>query len=223
MTDLQTAPIQRNGNRAAADSETMTPLRRRRARLPELAIGLIVMLGFGLAVVLWQLNATQKDPVLALARDVSQGDLIERDDLRVVFVATDDPYAHVGRDDAALLIGHTAVADMLQGTLLTPASVTAESILTAGDGVVGLALEPGQVPSARLRAGDLVNVIASPRSDGESSTPGEVIVRAAEVFSVEPDTSTGRLLVSLKTTEENANRIAASAEAGPLRLVWIGR
>lgn len=222
MTDLLTTPTHRNGHRRSSEERELQPLRRRRTRLPELAVGLIVMLGFGLAAVLWQLNATQKEPVLALANAVQQGEVIDRADLRVVFVATDDAIAHVGRDDAALLIGHVAVADLPEGAILTSASVADGSLLGAGEGVVGLALEPGQVPSAQLRAGDLVNVVVAPGADG-GRPAGDVIVRGAEVFSVEPETSTGRLLVSLKATEDDANRIASAAESGPVRLVWVGR
>lgn len=220
MTDLLTAPPSRNGHGALTDLQPLA--RRRRARLPEVAIGLLVMLGFGLAAVLWQLNATQKDPVLALANDVRRGEVIDRADLRVVFVATDDAIAHVRRDDAASIIGHAAAADLPVGALLTRASVVAGSILNAGEGIVGLALEPGQVPSADLRSGDIVNVVVGATTDGAGVRSGEVVVRGAEVYSVEPETSTGRILVSLKTSEENANRIATAAEAGPVRLVWVG-
>lgn len=225
MTDLQTAPSRRNGHRSAADAIAgVQPVRRaRRVRLPELAVGLIVMLGFGLAAVLWQLNSTQKDPVLALAHDIARGEVIERADLRVVYLSTDDAIAHVGRENAASIIGRAAVADLSAGTLLTPGSVLEGSVLAAGEGVVGLSLEAGQVPSSRLRAGDLVNIVEGMSASGSESVGGDVIVRGAEVFAVEEMTASGRVFVSLKTTEDDANRIAAAAERGPVRLVWIGR
>lgn len=225
MTDLQSAPARRNGHRSTAgDSTGVQPVRRsRRVRVPEVAVGLVVMLSFGLAAVLWQLSATQKDPVLALASDVARGEVIERADLRIVFLSTDDDIAHVARADAATIIGRAAAADLAAGSLLTPGSVLEGSVVAAGEGVVGLSLEAGQVPSSRLRAGDVVNVVEGIAATGAERTGGDVIVRGAEVFAVEEMTASGRIFVSLKTSEDDANRIAAAAERGPVRLVWIGR
>lgn len=222
MTDLLTPP--RTSGRDAVDLAELRPLRRgRTARLPEIAVGLIVMLGFGLAAVLWHLNATQKTPVLAMASDVSRGDVIERDDLRVVFVATDDAIAHVARDDAASIIGRVAAADLAADSLITRFDVLDGSLLAPGEAVVGLALEAGQVPSSRLRVGDIVNVIAGPTTSPDGQRAGEVIVSGAEVFAVDEDVASGRALISLKAGEADANRIAAAAEAGSVRLVWVGR
>jgi Flp pilus assembly protein CpaB len=228
MTDLQTTPVRKNGHQSATDIAVgVQPVRRaRRVRVPELAVGLIVMLGFGLGAVLWQLNSTQKDPVLALAHDVARGEVIERSDLRVVYLSTDDAIAHVGRSGAATIIGRVAASDIAAGTLLTPGSVLEGSVVAAGEGVVGLSLEPGQVPSSRLRAGDLVNVvegISTRDASSDRAAAGDVIVSGAEVFAVEEMTAPGRVFVSLKTTEADANLIAAAAERGPVRLVWIGR
>jgi hypothetical protein len=223
VTDLQTAPTT-NGHRTRAEAPIVPVRRQSRVRVPEVAIGLIVMLGFGLAAVLWQMHATAKEPVLALAQEIRRGEVIERDDLRVVYLATDEAIAVVGRDDAVAVIGHVASSDMAAGTLLTRASVLDGSAVEAGAGVVGLALEPGQLPSSRLRAGDVVNVVrgAGP-GDAGSAPAGEVVVRGAEVFAVEPASASGRVFVSLKASEGDADLIAAAAEQGPVRLVWVGR
>jgi len=224
MTDLLTsAPT--NGHRSGVDPATLIPARRRgRVRIPEVAIGLIVVFGFGLAAVLWQQHATQKRAVLALAHAVHRGDVVEREDLRVVYLADDQAVAVVSRADAAALIGHVAAADMAEGTVLTRSSVLDGSAIETGSGVVGLALEPGQLPSTRLRAGDLVDVVRGPAAKGTpDATGGAVIVRRAEVFAVEPASQSGRVFVSLKASEDDASRIAEAAEAGPVRLVWVGR
>lgn len=223
MTDLLTsAPT--NGHRSGVDPATLIPARRRgRARVPEVAIGLIVVFGFGLAAVLWQQHATQKRAVLALAHAVHRGDVVERDDLRVVYLADDQAIAVVPRTDAAALIGHVAAADMAEGTVLSRSSVLEGSAIEVGSGVVGLALEPGQLPSTRLRAGDLVDVVRGPAKGAPDATGGAVIVRRAEVFAVEAASQSGRVFVSLKASEDDASRIAEAAETGPVRLVWVGR
>jgi hypothetical protein len=199
----------------------------RRTRLPELAVGAALMVGFALAAVLWHMSSTQREPALALAQAVRRGEAIEAADLRVVYLASDDPIARLGRGDAGAVVGRIAVADMPAGTLLTRASVAPWAAVGPGEGVVGLALDPGQVPAPELVAGDVVNVIAGP-ADGageEQAEGGEVVLLAsrAQVFAVEDLGTQGRKFVSLKLREANANSVAAAAQAGPVRLVLVGR
>lgn len=223
-TDLRT--VAGNGAKTLTTGDFALEPVKRRVRLPELAVGLVVVVGFALAAVLWQLNATQKEPVLAAARDLSRGDVLTARDLRVVYVSADDPIAHVGRDELARLVGRTVLSDVEAGALLTPAMTADGSALAPGEGVVGLSLEPGQVPTTRLRPGDLVNVVAAPSAGTEPAAQAqadEVLVERAEVFAVEELTASGRFFVSLKAPERDANRVAAAAERGKVRLVMVGR
>ena len=94
--------------------------------------------------------------------------------------------------------------------------------LNAGDGVVGLALDPGQYPALGLAPGDRVNVVRSgetaPETDDAPDT--QVIARGATVFAIE-DLSSDRKLVSILTSEGDAEVVAATAGAGGLRLVLV--
>lgn len=224
-TDLR--DVSGNGSRMLTTGDLGVEPVRRRFRLPEVAVGLVVLLACALGVVLWQLNATQKDPVLAVADGVARGDVLEAGDLTVVYVSSDDPIAHLRRDEASRVVGRVALADLEAGALLTPGAVSDEPAVQPGEGIVGLSLEPGQVPSSRLRAGDLVNVVAgTPPGGGDAkaaSTDDAPLVEGAEVFAIEELTASGRLFVSLKMPEDDANRVAAAAERGPVRLVMVGR
>lgn len=95
----------------------------RRARLPELVVGAAMVVGFALAAVLWHMGTTDKDPALALAAPVARGEVVEATDLRVVYVASDDPIARLGRSDAEDVVGRVALADLPAGTILTSGSV----------------------------------------------------------------------------------------------------
>ena len=212
------------GNGAVAGTVRDVPLEpaRRRVRLPEVAVGVIVVIAFALAAVLWQLNATQKEPVLAVAHDVARGEVVDAADLKVVYVAADDSIAHVARGDSATVVGRVAVSDLEAGELLTPRAVSDRAGPTQGEGVVGLALEPGQIPIFRLRPGDLVNVVAVAAAGSTAEDGDELLAARAEVFAVAELRTTGRTFVSLKTTEADANAIAAAAEHGAVRLVMVG-
>lgn len=212
-----------NGHGALAESSKLEAPPGRRRRLPELAIGVALMVAFALAAVLWHLSSTSKDPVLALAANVERGEVIEATDLRIVYVASDEPLTHLPESASATVVGRIATTDLEAGTLLTRSQVTDRVRLAAGDGVVGLALDPGQFPALGLVPGDRVNVVAaaSPTDtdDGEAST---VIASGGEVFAVEDLGNQGRQFVSLRMSENDANRVAATAERGPVRVVLVG-
>ena len=192
----------------------------RRVRLPELALGIVVVAGCALAAVLWQASSVERDPVLAVRDGVRRGEVLTADDVQVVYVASDDPIGHLPEAQLEAVVGGVAGTDMAAGTLLTADLVVAGGAVTAGAGVVGLALEPGQVPTATLRPGDLVNVVAGP----DAATAGEsVLVERAEVYAVEDLPAEGRVFVSLGMDEARANDVAAAAERGRLRLVLVAR
>lgn len=221
----QTTIDRARGNGAGPVRETPNiepPGAGRRSRLPELAIGVVLMVASALGAVLWHMSSTSKEPVLALAVGVERGEVIDAGDLRVVYLESDDPIAHLPESASASVIGRIAVADLDAGTILTASQFTERSSLGADDGVVGLALDPGQFPALGLLPGDRVNVVA-----GAAATEGEddaapVLARGAEVFAVEDLGNQGRQFISLRMPEDAANRVAAAAEQGPLRLVLVG-
>lgn len=198
----------------------------RRPRLPELVVGAALVVGFALAAVLWHMSTTDKDPALALAVPVARGEVVEGSDLRVVYVASDDPIARLGRSDAKDVVGRVALADLPAGTILTSGSVAPRLTVGPGEGLVGLALDPGQVPASRLLPGEQVNIVAGPAegaAEPADGRPTAVLASRATVFAVEELRTEGRKLVSVKLAEADANRVAAAAERGPVRLVLVGR
>lgn len=197
------------------DMSLQPPPSARRVRIPELLIGAAIVVGFALAAVLWHSNSTQREPALALAADVERGDAISASDLEVVYLGTDDPIARLAPSESVDVIGRVAVADFQAGTLITSANVLDLPALAPGDGVVGLALDPGQYPAGRLSPGDVVNVVVP--GDAEDGP----IAESAVVFAIEELGGQGRRFISLQTSEEAANRIASAAEAGPVRLVLV--
>lgn len=190
----------------------------RRMRIPQLAVGLLLTGSAALAFVLWNAATVQRTPVLALASDVTRGQLLATDDLRVVHVGTDDLVTTMSPDQAADLVGRAAVTDLPAGALAVPGQFAAASTLTPGAGVVGLALGPGQYPTPQLRIGDLVNVVVT-----AEGVPDRRLVEAAEVVWVEPVGTQGQRFISLLTGEGLAAEVAAAAARGEVRLVLVAR
>jgi len=188
----------------------------RRVRVPQLALGLLLAGLAALGFVLFNAASIQRTPVLALAVDVQRGQVLEVEDLQVVYVGTDDLLALTPADRSDLLVGRAAVTDLSAGTLLTAEQVAAGATLTPGAGVVGLALAPGQYPTPRLAIGDLVTVV-------EVADELMMLVEAAEVVGIEPVGTQGQRFISLQTGEMDASVVAQAAAAGEVRLVLIAR
>mgnify|MGYP003645988179 CR=1 FL=1 len=168
-----------NGAVPLSNAPRLEPPTRQRGRLPELVVGIIVMVAFALGAVQGQ-----------------SGDVV----------------------------GRIATTDLEAGTLVTRSQVADRVAIGAGEGVVGLALDPGQFPALGLLPGDRVNVVSAEPvapEDGEDA-PSPVLARGGEVFAVEDLGGQGRQFVSLRMSEDDANRVAAAAERGPVRLVLVG-
>jgi hypothetical protein len=187
---------------------------RRRVRLPQLALGLLLAGGAALGFVLFHATAVQRTPVLALATHVARGQTLQLEDLQVVQVGIDSPAAVIPADQPGLVVGRTVVADLPAGTLLSDGLVTSTSPLLDGGGVVGLALNPGQYPTPRLMVGDLVTVV-------EVSDGPRLLTGAAEVVDIETVATQGQRFISLLTDETTAAEIAAADATGEVRLVAI--
>jgi len=195
---------------------------RRRVRVPELALGVLVTVGFALGAVLWHLNSVERVPVLATATSIGRGEVIEATDVRVVYLAADDPVSVLGSGESATVVGHVARVDLAPGSLLTHDLVEPALTVDSGAGVVGLALEPGQFPTRGLAPGDRVDVVAPVDPSAEDAEGAEtVLASGATVFEVE-ELASDRLLVSLLASDRDARAVAAAASS-PLRLVLVGR
>ena len=115
------------------------------------------------------LRASGRVGVLALARDVSAGQVLTASDLRVVGVSADASLSTVAASAAATVIGGTVAVPRPAGTLLSTKDVGAAAFPPAGKAVVAVALKPGQFPPA-LGAGARVMVLITAGTDGAGSS-----------------------------------------------------
>jgi hypothetical protein len=187
--------------------------------VPEVAIGVLVTVGFALGAVLWHLSAVEKVPALAAASRIERGEVVDPGDVRVIYVSSDDAVARLDSSQLDRVVGSVALIDLEEGMLLTRSAVADASAINAGDGVVGLSLDPGAYPARGLAPGDRVNVVRAAEVADLGAEP-TLAARNATVFAVE-ELSSDRLLVSVLTSEADAAVVAASAEVGGLRLVLV--
>lgn len=219
-TQPRAADSRGNGRSAPVLSRDLAvePPAGRRVRVPELLIGAAITVTFALAAVLWHASSTERVAVLVASVDIDRGSIVEASDMRVAHIGADDTVASVAAGRSSELVGRTASADIQAGSLMTSGLVTDLPALAPGEGIVGLALDPGQYPARRLAPGDVVSVVG-PGTDGDP----EVLTEAAIVHAIEELGGQGRRLISVRAPEPDALQVAAAAERGPVRLVLVGR
>jgi hypothetical protein len=181
--------------------------------------------GFGLFGAITVAGVAAREPVLALAQPIQRGEQLTAAHLAVVNVGTDDVVALVAATDRDELVGLTATAGLEAGTLVTRSQFAEGPTVAAGFSVVGLALQPGEYPTATMRPGDLVVVVRTPATtplDREANEP-TILADSAEVFAIETLSETARtVMVSIVVPDGVVPDIAAAAAAGRIRLALVG-
>jgi SAF domain len=198
------------------------PTTRRRARVPEIALGVALVAIFGLATVLWQTSTSKREPMLVLARPVARGEVLTADVLRSENVRLTGGVSSVSSGDARLVIGKLAVADLPAGTLVSRDLFVDQVMPGADERVVGMALAAGEYPTARLRRGDTVDVLLTPTAvptPGSPSDPGAVLVAAARVWDIDKrNDNSATLVVSVVVPADKLAAVATAAAQKQVRL-----
>lgn len=215
-TVVSPAPVGMSG---LAPPPSVSVRRQRRPVLIGLAVALIVIgaLGAGAFV----LSAGQRVAVLALAQPVARGQVIERADLVTANVAVDPALSPVPAAQLAEVVGQRAALDLARGSLLTREGVTDAPRPGPGQSLVGVALQPGQLPNEPLMPGDQVRLVVAGEDTGD--VPGSVSVTEAEVVSVTGPDEAGVTTVDVVTSLAEGPSLAARVATGRVVLVLDSR
>jgi hypothetical protein len=196
---------------------------RRRARLSEVALGVVVIAVCALGVVLWQRSTTSTEAVLVLGRSVRAGEELRADALRVEDVHVGALVGHVAAADSRRIVGKTATADLPAGTLVTDALFVGRPPVPAGSTVVAAALVPGQFATFELRPGQAVTAIRTGGATATAQPDAGAVLAAATVYEVRAlDDTSGTVVVSLLVPEATAPAVASAAAAKSLSLALVG-
>ncbi|MEM7325687.1 MAG: hypothetical protein AAF531_21550 [Actinomycetota bacterium] len=190
-----------------------------KTRVPEILLGTFLVAVFALAGAWFYSTSTQRDSYVGLRTSVQRGQEISGADLIRFEVSGDERLVAIEWRDASSIVGKLAVTDMAAGTLVTPGYFTDQADIADGFGIVGLSLETGEYPTAGIRAGDWVRVVAVPRNN-DSNAPAEALADRAQIVEVATEGGTGRF-VSLTMATATADRVAAVEAEGRVRLIQI--
>ena len=198
----------------------------RRRQVPWIVGGVLLVVGCALAFGVASLRVARGEEVLAVARPVAAGQVVQAGDLRVVRVSPASGLDPVSSSNEAAVLGRPAAVALVPGTLLTAADLGAPPP-AAGSDVVALALKAGAYPPS-LGPGERVEVVPVVGAAGTSSgsaTPvsGQLSPVRAIVVSVDqaPQGSSADAVVSLQVAPSDAAEVASLAAAGQAALVVV--
>lgn len=210
----------------ARDRLRVAPAGRR--SLPWVLAGLLLVVVCALAFAVASSRLGQRQAVLAIAHTVPAGHVVDQRDLAVVRVSLDPGLRPIAASAQATVVGRPAAVPLLPGTLLTEAALGPPSALRAGEGVVGLALKPGQFPPGLAAGARVLAAETSPDADTAVAATGSsprtyraVVVGITEPAAEGAAAEAGEAVVSLKLAAADAPRVAAAGAAGRVVLVLV--
>jgi Flp pilus assembly protein CpaB len=171
-------------------------------------------------------NASEASDVLVAARPIAVGHPVTPDDLTTARISGDGVRA-IAAVNADSVVGQTATVPLVVGQLVNRDMLSAEPWPTSGHALVGLSLQPGQLPGDGLAPGDRVRILAVPGKDAGPTVPAsaaQVLTDDASVYAVRQDQAAGgNTLVTVVVPEMQADALAALGSAGQVGLVEISQ
>jgi hypothetical protein len=202
----------RHGARPPAGGER----RAGRSRVLPVAGVLLLVVMCALAVAETRMRAGNREPVLALARPVTAGQVITASDLQVVQASAAGPVSLLPASQLARVAGRTAAATLPAGSLLAAGDVGGPSP-GPGQAWLGVALRPGCYPPG-LAAGQHVGVLAAP---APGRGPARVAGYAVVLSVIMAPGAAGETVVELDLPRDAVPQVAAASAAGRVSLAVI--
>ncbi len=193
-------------------------LQRKGVRIPEFAIGLLIVSVCIIGAFMWQNSDASGTKVLVTSRALQRGHEIQASDLSSITLTSTDDIALLETSTATDIIGMRITTDIEAGTPLTPSQLIAFRPLAATEGLAGITVTKSQAP-ANLAAGDNVQVIAvDSQSDGTNLTTS--IVAKVQVWEIsQPDELSGDRSVTLRVVIASANELVGHDELHLVKVV----
>lgn len=200
-------------------ADTIDEFRRTRVRPRRdfrlLAIGVLAICLSGLGAVWLYSSATDATSVVTVLHTVHRDQIITAADVGLVSVPRVPGLETVAAEQLGQVIGQTAHADLVEGTLLSPRAF-GPPIVGVGMAQLGLRLAPGRVPSSALPPGTSVLLVAVALDGSDQPAGPSVLATVAALGTIQPD---GATLLDVNVPLEQAERVAQLAAGDRLVVV----
>lgn len=213
---IETPPLPSEAPKGTPEPTSRRPKQKVNLTYVAGAVVLIILGALGVYFVTSQFtNATQ---VVAVTDTLKRGDTIESDDVTAFDIPEDQAKGFISAESIQGLVGQKALVDVPSGSLLTPESAGSEVTAPKGYTVVGLSLAPGQLPKTDLTAGDSVRIVDTPGAQGDIAE-GTPLATSADVLSSGAIDQSGKVLVDVLVSTDDAPKLAARASTETIALI----
>lgn len=217
MTDTATAPQE-----AAASEDHLAVTQPKMRRRPIVAILCVLVVVLGAIITGYAVSiAGGTTSVVAVRTDIARGELITRSALQTVNITLDPSLSTVPGDQIDTLVGKHARVDLHAGGLISPDSITSTALPAEGQSVIGIAAGVGQRPSAALRPGDHVRIVATPRDQDDPPAEPPTTIEAT-VVAVHDSGDPGLSVIDVSVARDKAAVLAALVATGRIAIILDG-
>lgn len=199
-------------------AERSEPGRSRHVRMPELALGLVLVLGGAVTASFFAMKRTETIQVLAAAETIGRGDTITESALTSIEVEARLAHSMMPVAEAARVLGQVVVADVPIGDPIMPGLLSKAPTLNEGEEIVALRVQVGDVPTS-ISVGDRVRVVLVPGPAFAPETTPTEFNDPATVWEITPPAeASSDYVISLKVKTDFLLK-SALAERSKIALV----
>ena len=191
----------------------------RKQRVPEMAIGIALVIGGALGSLLLFQSATNTITVVSASHFLPRGHVIAPSDLLAMELSEQSGRAFVKATDAQSLVGKSMAIDVDPSTPIHRSMLQIRDPLTVGEALTSAAVDVGDFPPA-LADGDRVQVVFAPDITSGGALPPALYGQIVTVWSiVQPDNSLSAAVITMRGPVDLALAIAG---AGKVHVALLG-
>ena len=190
---------------------------KRRWRIPELAVGLVLMLGGALGAILLSRSGDSIVIVVGAAHDLQRGDKITPKDLVAVETSQSLSGSFITEAQASALIGQTALVDLRASTPLTVSMFSDQQQLLPNEALTSAAIQQGNYP-IDLAVGDQVRIVTVPDIALSQDALPELFDQVVTIWSLNKSENNDSALVTFRSSLDLSMAIAKAGEVHIVRV-----
>ena len=199
--------------------DDLDPTDEKKRRVPEMALGLILVIGGAFGGLMMYRSGTESVTVVASAHALRRGHLISPSDLVATEIPGNAAHFFVRGTEAQSLVGKALAIDVDAKMPLSSLMVSANKPLEMTEALTSAAVEIGDFPS-EIAPGDLVRVVLAPEISMSSATPPRLFESVVTVWSIGlPENFSDRAVITLRGSLDLAMAVAG---AGRVHIVLVG-
>ena len=184
---------------------------KRQWRIPELAVGLALMLGGALGAILLSRTGDSIVVVAGAANDLQRGQKIAPQDLIAIETPLSLSGSFVTESEASSLIGQTLLIDLQASTPLTNSMFSDQQQLLPDEALTSAAIQQGNYP-IDLAVGDQVRLVTVPDISLSQTAQPEMFDRVVTIWSLNKSEKSDLAFVTFRSSLDLSMAIARAGE-----------